>query len=145
MTTCGSVPSCRAASPRSSEARPADSVSWKVHPEDIAEIVAWLLQMPERTIVSQVEIRPSKPPANHEFVHIARESMRDERCRIGDLGASKEMALGLPERFVERELKQGPSEKCQKGGGQYGTAKHPVGSRQKPGGTRHRSRPACAG
>jgi 3-oxoacyl-[acyl-carrier protein] reductase len=34
---------------------------WKVHPEDVAEVVRMLLQMPERTIVSQVEIRPAKP------------------------------------------------------------------------------------
>jgi NAD(P)-dependent dehydrogenase (short-subunit alcohol dehydrogenase family) len=34
---------------------------WKVHPEDVAGVVRMLLQMPERTIVSQVEIRPAKP------------------------------------------------------------------------------------
>ena len=34
---------------------------WKVHPEDMAGVVRMLLQMPERTIVSQVEIRPAKP------------------------------------------------------------------------------------
>ncbi len=34
---------------------------WKVHPEDVAEVVRMLLQMPERTIVSQVDIRPAKP------------------------------------------------------------------------------------
>jgi 3-oxoacyl-[acyl-carrier protein] reductase len=34
---------------------------WKVHPEDVAAIVRMLLQMPERTIVSQVEVRPAKP------------------------------------------------------------------------------------
>jgi NAD(P)-dependent dehydrogenase (short-subunit alcohol dehydrogenase family) len=34
---------------------------WKVHPEDVAGVVRTLLQMPERTIVSQVEIRPAKP------------------------------------------------------------------------------------
>jgi len=34
---------------------------WKVHPEDVAAVVRTLLQMPERTIVSQVEIRPAKP------------------------------------------------------------------------------------
>ena len=34
---------------------------WKVHPEDVAEVVRMLLQMPQRTIVSQVEIRPAKP------------------------------------------------------------------------------------
>jgi NAD(P)-dependent dehydrogenase (short-subunit alcohol dehydrogenase family) len=34
---------------------------WKVHPEDVAEVVRMLLRMPARTIVSQVEIRPAKP------------------------------------------------------------------------------------
>ena len=34
---------------------------WKVHPEDVAQVVRLLLQMPERTMVSQVEIRPAKP------------------------------------------------------------------------------------
>jgi 3-oxoacyl-[acyl-carrier protein] reductase len=34
---------------------------WKIAPEDIAEIVLMLLKMPERTLVSRVEVRPSKP------------------------------------------------------------------------------------
>ena len=34
---------------------------WKVHPEDVAAVVRTLLAMPERTMVSQVEIRPAKP------------------------------------------------------------------------------------
>lgn len=34
---------------------------WKIAPEDIAEIVMMLLRMPERTLVSRVEVRPSKP------------------------------------------------------------------------------------
>jgi 3-oxoacyl-[acyl-carrier protein] reductase len=34
---------------------------WKIAPEDIAEIVMSLLHMPERTLVSRVEVRPSKP------------------------------------------------------------------------------------
>jgi 3-oxoacyl-[acyl-carrier protein] reductase len=37
---------------------PAD---WKIAPEDIGEIVLMLLRMPERTLVSQVEVRPAKP------------------------------------------------------------------------------------
>ena len=36
--------------------------AWKIAPEDIAEVVSTLLRMPERTTVSRVEIRPSKPP-----------------------------------------------------------------------------------
>jgi 3-oxoacyl-[acyl-carrier protein] reductase len=35
--------------------------SWKVQPEDVAEVVTLVLRMPSRTMVSQVEMRPSKP------------------------------------------------------------------------------------
>ncbi|MBL8216824.1 MAG: SDR family oxidoreductase [Bryobacterales bacterium] len=35
--------------------------SWKIQPEDIAEVVRVVLEMPERTMVSRVEIRPSRP------------------------------------------------------------------------------------
>lgn len=35
---------------------------WKIAPEDIAEIVLMLLRMPQRTLISRVEVRPSKPP-----------------------------------------------------------------------------------
>jgi 3-oxoacyl-[acyl-carrier protein] reductase len=34
---------------------------WKIHSEDIAEIVRTLLLMPERTLISRVEVRPSRP------------------------------------------------------------------------------------
>jgi 3-oxoacyl-[acyl-carrier protein] reductase len=34
---------------------------WKMAPQDIAEIVLLLLRMPERTMVSRVEVRPSQP------------------------------------------------------------------------------------
>jgi 3-oxoacyl-[acyl-carrier protein] reductase len=34
---------------------------WKIAPEDIAEIVLMLLKMPIRTLVSRIEVRPSKP------------------------------------------------------------------------------------
>jgi NAD(P)-dependent dehydrogenase (short-subunit alcohol dehydrogenase family) len=40
-----------------------DSVSdWKIWPEDIAEVVKTILSMPERTLVSSVEVRPTFPP-----------------------------------------------------------------------------------
>ncbi|MCU1273372.1 MAG: short-chain dehydrogenase/reductase [Bryobacterales bacterium] len=45
-------------SPRSSRA------DWKIAPEDVAEVVLSLLRMPERTLVSRVEMRPSKPKKN---------------------------------------------------------------------------------
>jgi len=38
---------------------PAD---WKIDPEDVAEAVLAVLKMPERTLISAVEIRPSRPP-----------------------------------------------------------------------------------
>lgn len=34
---------------------------WKIAPEDIAEIVSMLLRMPDRTLVSRVEVRPARP------------------------------------------------------------------------------------
>ena len=34
---------------------------WQIAPEDIGEIVLMMLRMPERTLVSQVEVRPAKP------------------------------------------------------------------------------------
>jgi len=37
------------------------AAAWKIQPEDIAEVVVMLLCVPERTLVSRVEIRPSKP------------------------------------------------------------------------------------
>ncbi len=36
-------------------------LDWKIWPEDIAEIVRMLLQMPVRTLISRVEVRPSRP------------------------------------------------------------------------------------
>ena len=35
--------------------------TWKVAPEDVAEVVALVLRMPARTMVSRIEMRPSKP------------------------------------------------------------------------------------
>jgi 3-oxoacyl-[acyl-carrier protein] reductase len=39
----------------------AHAPEWKIAPEDVAEIVLAVLRMPERTLVSRVEIRPAKP------------------------------------------------------------------------------------
>lgn len=38
-----------------------DGANWKIWPEDIADIVRLLLEMPERTLVSRVEVRPARP------------------------------------------------------------------------------------
>jgi NADP-dependent 3-hydroxy acid dehydrogenase YdfG len=35
--------------------------SWKIAPQDIAEIVLDVLRMPARTLISRVEVRPAKP------------------------------------------------------------------------------------
>src|ERR1039457_3747444 len=40
--------------------RPVDT-SWMIAPEDVAEAVSMVLRMPVRTMVSRVEIRPSRP------------------------------------------------------------------------------------
>ncbi len=37
---------------------------WKIAPEDIAEIVLDILRMPQRTLISRVEVRPSRPQKN---------------------------------------------------------------------------------
>ncbi len=36
--------------------------NWKISPVDVADMVLAVLRMPERTLVSRVEIRPSRPP-----------------------------------------------------------------------------------
>ncbi len=35
--------------------------NWKIWPQDIAESVRTVLRMPERTLISRIEIRPSRP------------------------------------------------------------------------------------
>ncbi len=37
---------------------------WKIAPEDIAEIALNILRMPARTLISRVEVRPSRPQKN---------------------------------------------------------------------------------
>lgn len=39
-----------------------DSADWKLAPEDVARVVVDLLEHPQRSLPSRVEIRPSKPP-----------------------------------------------------------------------------------
>lgn len=41
--------------------RGVDGSNWKIWPEDVAEIVQMLLKLPARTLVSRVEVRPSRP------------------------------------------------------------------------------------
>jgi NAD(P)-dependent dehydrogenase (short-subunit alcohol dehydrogenase family) len=42
---------------------PSDDQSWQLQPEDIAQVVIDLLEMPQRALPSKVEIRPSLPPS----------------------------------------------------------------------------------
>jgi 3-oxoacyl-[acyl-carrier protein] reductase len=39
-----------------------ESASWKMAPQDVADVVLSVLRMPERTTVSRIEMRPSIPP-----------------------------------------------------------------------------------
>lgn len=41
---------------------PSEADAWKIQPEDIAQLTVDLLNMPERTLPSRVEVRPSRPP-----------------------------------------------------------------------------------
>jgi 3-oxoacyl-[acyl-carrier protein] reductase len=43
---------------------PSDEKSWQLQPDDIARVVLNLLQYPDRSLPSRVEIRPSQPPKN---------------------------------------------------------------------------------
>lgn len=40
---------------------PSDADAWKIQPEDIADLVRSLVRMPERTLPSKIEVRPSQP------------------------------------------------------------------------------------
>ena len=40
---------------------PAREYSWMIAPEDVAETVSLVLRMPARTMISRVEICPSRP------------------------------------------------------------------------------------
>jgi 3-oxoacyl-[acyl-carrier protein] reductase len=42
--------------------QPSPEKSWQIQPEDIAQVVIDLLNHPDRTLPSRVEIRPSRPP-----------------------------------------------------------------------------------
>lgn len=41
---------------------PSEEKAWQLQPEDIARVVLDLLQQEERTLLSRVEMRPSRPP-----------------------------------------------------------------------------------
>ncbi len=41
---------------------PSEADAWKIQPEDIGEMVLYLLTTAERTLPSKIEVRPSRPP-----------------------------------------------------------------------------------
>ncbi|GAA5531791.1 SDR family oxidoreductase [Deinococcus aluminii] len=41
---------------------PGQGDEWKIQPEDIAQLTLDLLELPERTLPSRIEVRPSRPP-----------------------------------------------------------------------------------
>jgi 3-oxoacyl-[acyl-carrier protein] reductase len=43
---------------------PDDADAWKIQPEDIGEMIVYLLEANPRNLPSKIEVRPSKPPTN---------------------------------------------------------------------------------
>ena len=43
---------------------PSEADSWKIQPEDVGEMVIYLLRVPQRTLPSKIEVRPSRPPGS---------------------------------------------------------------------------------
>jgi 3-oxoacyl-[acyl-carrier protein] reductase len=43
---------------------PGPGEAWKIQPEDLAEMVLYLLRTPQRTLPSKIEVRPSRPPGS---------------------------------------------------------------------------------
>ncbi|HLR45766.1 MAG TPA: SDR family oxidoreductase [Deinococcales bacterium] len=41
---------------------PGDKDAWKIQPEDMGEMVLYLLRTPEQTLPSKIEVRPTMPP-----------------------------------------------------------------------------------
>lgn len=41
---------------------PTDAEAWKIQPEDLGEMILYLLSVPPQTLPSKVEVRPSQPP-----------------------------------------------------------------------------------
>ena len=61
VRVCSVMPGSVATEFAGDAAKPAGDTSWKVAPEDVAEVVTLVLRMPARTMVSRLELRPSKP------------------------------------------------------------------------------------
>src|ERR1017187_8616382 len=61
VRVCSVMPGSVATEFAGDPAKHAGDTSWKVAAEDVAEVVTLVMRMPARTMVSQVEMRPSKP------------------------------------------------------------------------------------
>ena len=61
VRVCSVMPGSVATEFEGDPAKRAVDSSWKVAAEDVAEVVTLVLRMPARTMISRVEIRPSKP------------------------------------------------------------------------------------
>lgn len=61
VRVCSVMPGSVATEFAGDAAKRAGDTGWKVAPVDVAEVVTLVLRMPARTMVSQVEMRPSKP------------------------------------------------------------------------------------
>ncbi len=45
------------------ENEPGEKDAWKIQPEDIGEMIVYLLKTPQRTLPSKIEVRPTTPPS----------------------------------------------------------------------------------
>jgi len=61
VRVCSIMPGSVATDFQGDPAKRAGDFSWMVAPEDVAEVVTLVLRMPARTMVSRVEMRPSRP------------------------------------------------------------------------------------
>jgi NADP-dependent 3-hydroxy acid dehydrogenase YdfG len=61
VRVCSIMPGSVATEFAGDPAKRVGDTSWMIAPEDVAEVVTLVLRMPARTMVSQVQIRPSKP------------------------------------------------------------------------------------
>jgi NADP-dependent 3-hydroxy acid dehydrogenase YdfG len=61
VRVCSVMPGSVATDFSGDASRHSADTGWKVAAQDVAEVVTMVLRMPARTMVSQVEIRPSKP------------------------------------------------------------------------------------
>jgi 3-oxoacyl-[acyl-carrier protein] reductase len=61
VRVCSVMPGSVATEFAGDAAKRTGNSNWKVFPEDVAEVVTLVLRMPARTMISQIEMRPSMP------------------------------------------------------------------------------------